>query len=104
VIHPREALTKLERFTGLDLHGFDPHAAWPRVADSYWAYGTSPSDTPQYGKAIDPRRVGSYVESMSEEEAGRVDAVCASVTNRFATLLPPRMLQRSSISSLPESG
>ncbi len=85
VTDPRQALAGLERFTGLDLHSFDPRAAWPRVADSYWAYGTSPSDTPYYGKPIEPRRVGSYVESMSEEEASRVDAVCAAVTNRLPT-------------------
>jgi hypothetical protein len=83
VTRPREALTELEAFTGLDLQGFDPQAAWPRVADTYWAYGTSPSDTPYYGGAIEPRRVGTYAESMSEEEARRVEAACANITSRL---------------------
>jgi hypothetical protein len=82
VTRPREALTGLEAFTGLDLRGFDPLADWPRVADSFWAF-TSPSDTPYYGRAIEPRRVGSYAESMSEDEARRVEAACASVTSRL---------------------
>lgn len=82
VTHPRLALTELEAFTGLDLQGFDPEADWPRVAAEFWGF-TSPSDTPYYGRALEPTRVGSYVESMSEEEARRVTAACASVTSRL---------------------
>jgi Sulfotransferase family len=82
VTRPREALTDLEAFTGLDLQGFDPQSAWPRVADTFWGF-TSPSDTPHYGQAIEPRRVGSYTESMSEEEARGVEAACAHVTSRL---------------------
>ena len=81
--HPREALTELEAFTGLDLQGFDPQADWPRVSETFWGF-TSPSDTPYYGRAIEPSRVGSYAESMSEGEARRVEAACASVTSRLA--------------------
>lgn len=83
VTHPREALAGLEAFTGLDLQGFDPQADWPRVSGTFWGF-TSPSDTPYYGRAIEPSRVGSYAESMSLSEARRVEAACASVTSRLA--------------------
>jgi hypothetical protein len=83
VTRPREAVAELEAFTGLDLQDFDPQAAWPRVADTFWGF-KSPSDTPYYGQAIEPRRVGSYAESMSEDEARRVELACAPVTGRLA--------------------
>jgi hypothetical protein len=83
VTRTRDAIAWLEEFTGLDLGGFEARAPWPRVADTYWAYGTSPSDTPHYGKAIEPGRVGSYGESMSDEEARRVQAICAGVMDRL---------------------
>jgi hypothetical protein len=81
---PAEAVAALEKFTGLVLSGFDPSADWPRVAGTYWAYGTSPSDTPYYGKAIEPRRIGSYLESMSEDEARVVIDLCSDTSARLA--------------------
>jgi hypothetical protein len=88
VTAPREALAGLEGFTGLRLGGFDPRAPWPRVADTYRAYRSVPSDTPYYGQAIEPARVGSYLESMSEDEARLVEAICAPVTARLRRFLP----------------
>jgi hypothetical protein len=84
VTRPEDAIAGLSAFTGLDLSRFDPRAAWPRVADSYWAYGTSPSDTPYYGRPVEPTRVGSYPASMSRNEADQVASLCAAVTDRLA--------------------
>lgn len=83
VLTPRPAIAKIEEFTGLDLASFDPTKNWPRVAASYWAYGTGPSDTPHYGKAIEQSRVGSFEESMTHEEARAVEKAC----ERTASLL-----------------
>ncbi len=83
VLTPRHAIAKIEEFTGLDLSNFDPLKSWPRVAASYWAYGTSPSDTPYYGKALEQRRVGSFEESMTPDEAAAVEEEC----ERTASLL-----------------
>lgn len=88
VTRPGDALARLAEFTGLRLGRFDPRAPWPRVAETYWAYGTSPSDTPHYGQPIEPARVGSYTESMSEDEARLVQAICAPVTARLRRFLP----------------
>jgi hypothetical protein len=90
VEQPADAIASIERFTGLRLDGFDPLADWPRVADTYWAYGTSPSDTPHYGRAIEAGRVGTWRESLSAEEASRVAAVCAGVTSRMSRWCVPR--------------
>jgi len=76
VLAPEQAITRIEDFTGLDLSGFNPLESWPRVADSYWAYGTGPSDTPFYGKAIERSRVGSFEESMTADEAAAVEKAC----------------------------
>lgn len=83
VQRPERALERLGAFTGLDLRAFDPKRAWPRVAATYWAYGTSPSDTPLYGGAIDASRVGSHAEVMSREEARLVGDACAEVAERL---------------------
>jgi len=88
VTAPRRAVAGLESFTGLRLDGFDPASAWPRVADTYWAYGTSPSDTSYYGRAVEPARVGSYAESMTDAEARVVQEVCATVTARLRRFVP----------------
>jgi hypothetical protein len=76
---PERAIAGLGRFAGLDLRAFDPTQDWPRVAPSYWAYGTSPSDTPYYGRAIEAGRVATYREVMSEDEAARVIIACGEV-------------------------
>jgi len=83
VLRSEQAIIRIEEFTGLDLSGFDPLKSWPRVAASYWAYGTGPSDTPYYGKAIEAGRVGSFGESMTPEEATAVEKAC----ERTASLL-----------------
>lgn len=75
---------------GHPLDRFDPHAPWPRVADTYWAYSTSPSETPQYGRPVEPARVGSYTESMSEEEVQRAEAVTATIPASLRRFLPER--------------
>ncbi len=83
VVHPAAAIGALEAFTGLNLRGFDAKADWPKVSDTFWAF-SSPSDTPHYGRAVDPGRVRSYVESMSDDEAQVVLDVCAGVSARLA--------------------
>jgi hypothetical protein len=83
VQHPARTLADLGEFTGLDLSGYEPSAPWPRVADTYWAYGSRPGDTPLYGAAIDKTRVGAYGDVMSEREARRVQGVCAGVAARL---------------------
>lgn len=81
------AVARLTAFTGLDLSGFNPDRPWPRLADSYWAYGTSPSDTPHYGQPIEAARAGSHTESMSTDEAGQVLDLCSPLMNRLRPFL-----------------
>lgn len=90
VSQPRQAIESLQRFTGLDLSGFDPERPWPRVADSYWAYGSSPSDTPHYGQPVAMDRVGAWRESMTEDEAQTVVRLCGDMDRRLRQLSAAR--------------
>ena len=68
---------------GLDLSAFDPNQNWPRIGDTYWAYGSSPSDTQHYGGPLARHRVGAYSEVMTEAEAALVFGSCEPIASRF---------------------
>lgn len=87
VTAPHEAMQRLEAFSGLRLDGFDPTAEWPRIADTFWGAGETPSDTRFYGKAVESGRVGSWTESMSARAGHRVERTCAPVTRRLQPFL-----------------
>lgn len=86
VRHSRETIALLAQHLGLDLESFDPDGDWTSLAPSYWAYGSSPSDTPLYGKPIDPARVGAYHDVMNRAEADAVLERCRSVYSQLSSL------------------
>ncbi|MEZ5464434.1 MAG: sulfotransferase [Lysobacteraceae bacterium] len=79
---PEKVVVVLEKELGLDLSAFDPGSDW-RLADSYWAYGTSPSDTPHYGKPITCARIGAYTEVLTADESDLVMDLCASLFEKL---------------------
>jgi hypothetical protein len=83
VLHHERAARTLGAALDLDLSSFDPSARWPRIARSYWAYGSSPSDTPYYGGPLARDRVGAHAAILSPDEAEHVRRICAEVTSRL---------------------
>ncbi|MBV1894537.1 MAG: sulfotransferase [Ilumatobacteraceae bacterium] len=83
VENPEAILAQLSDFTGLDLSSYSPTEKWPSVADSYWACGDRPGDTPQYGNAMEPRRVGAHAQTMSSRAAARVQQICSSTVDQL---------------------
>ena len=88
VQQPGPTVDRLAQFTGFDLSAYEATAKWPRLADSYWAYGSSHEDTPAYGEAIQPERAGAHTEVMSSREARRVARFTAAVATRLGYPTP----------------
>lgn len=86
VSRPRPTIDALAERLEIDLSRFDPSGDWTSLAPSYWSYGTSPSDSPHYGKRIEPARVGAYAEIMSEAEGSAILERCRSVDDQLAAL------------------
>ena len=74
---PAAAIKKLERFTGIDFTGVDPHDA---PAQAGWApdmeiQRQQPTFNELHGQAISSDRVGRYAETLNADEIAEVEQI-----------------------------
>ncbi len=81
-------LERIRRFTGLELKDFKANQAWTRSQVDFeelkaWDLHR-PWDSDLWGKKLSPKRVGSYKQVLTDEEARAVAQECADVFHVFA--------------------
>ncbi len=85
VSDPISIAGKLAAFTGLDLSGYDPWAAWSGSDDGRIASekleGTYDSDL--WGKAVTNERVEGWRQALTEEKTQTVLRMCPYITEMF---------------------
>jgi hypothetical protein len=85
VADPLRVARKLTDFTGLDLSGYDPRAAWPGWNDGRVATekvgGNYASDL--WGKPVTAERVETWRDVLTEQEAQTILTMCPNITGMF---------------------
>ncbi len=78
VLNLQYTLEGVEKFTGLDLSGFNSSAEWSRFEHKEYI-SKMPAYVEQYGSPIDESRIGRYKKALSEIEVALVERECRSI-------------------------
>ncbi|MEM0915493.1 MAG: sulfotransferase [Planctomycetota bacterium] len=78
---PQREVERLSAFTGLDLSGYDPKAAWKGFLFQD-EFRDRPTYVEQYGQPIDASRVGRFNDKLTQGDIAAVSGMCDRVLTR----------------------